>query len=123
MTQPNRGERAPGTAGAETGICYFADQQIDRSPTGSGVQARVALAVAKGERAMGEAWTYHSVLSNAFGGKGGFTGKPVEEVEVGGRKGVRVEVSGWASYTGVNTWLVEEGDEVGGGFSFEALGE
>lgn len=73
---------------------------------------------------------YHSVLSNAFAGKGGFVGRAVEEVEIGGGdgdrekiKGVRVEVSGWANYTGVNTFVVEEGDEVGAGFSFEALGD
>ncbi|EKG12165.1 Proline racemase [Macrophomina phaseolina MS6] len=123
VAEGGRGAPAPGTAGAETGICYFADQQIDRSPTGSGVQARVALAVAKGERKLGEAWTYHSVLSNAFGGKGGFVGRPVQEVAVGGKKGVKVEVSGWASYTGASSFVVEEGDEIGGGFSFEALGE
>lgn len=34
----------------ETGLCFFGDQQIDRSPTGSGIAARVALAYAKGER-------------------------------------------------------------------------
>jgi trans-L-3-hydroxyproline dehydratase len=41
----------------ETGICYFGDQQIDRSPCGSGVAARVALAYAKGERKIHQRWT------------------------------------------------------------------
>ena len=30
-------------------LCIFAERQIDRSPTGSGVTARLALAAAKGE--------------------------------------------------------------------------
>ncbi|KAB2578724.1 Trans-L-3-hydroxyproline dehydratase [Lasiodiplodia theobromae] len=128
VTEAGRGEVLDGCDGAETGLCVFADGQVDRSPTGSGVQARVALAVAKGERGVGkERWVYHSLLSNAFAGKGGFVGRAVEEVEIGGGegekiKGVRVEVSGWANFTGVNTFVVEEGDEVGAGFSFEALG-
>ncbi|KAK8191341.1 proline racemase [Phyllosticta capitalensis] len=123
VTEPGRGVAAPVADGADTGVCFFADQQVDRSPTGSGVQARVALAVAKGERKMGQRWTYHSLLSGAAeGGKGGFVGMPVEEVGVGEKVGVTVEVSGWANYMGVATWVVEKGDEVGEGFDFEALG-
>ena len=29
--------------GSDTNFCFFADEQFDRSPTGSGVSARVAL--------------------------------------------------------------------------------
>jgi trans-L-3-hydroxyproline dehydratase len=38
----------------ETGLCFFADQQIDHSPTGSCVMARVALAVDRGRLQIGE---------------------------------------------------------------------
>ncbi|KAJ7725014.1 hypothetical protein B0H14DRAFT_3519425 [Mycena olivaceomarginata] len=38
----------------ETGLCFFADQQIDHSPTGSCVMARVALAVDQGRLQIGE---------------------------------------------------------------------
>lgn len=38
------GDKLPGTDGAETGLCSVAQQQVDRSPTGSVVQSRVALA-------------------------------------------------------------------------------
>ena len=44
VTEPD----ADSQGGAENGLCFFADGQVDRSPTGSGVQARVALAIAKG---------------------------------------------------------------------------
>ncbi|WQF81176.1 Putative proline racemase family [Colletotrichum destructivum] len=113
---------APGSGGAETGLYFFGDQQIDRSPTGSVVQARVALAVAKGERKTGESWTYHSLVSRAVGGyRSAFVGTPVEEVEVGGSKAWRVEVSGRAFYVGSSTFVAEEEDDVGRGFSFQSL--
>ncbi|KAK7514603.1 hypothetical protein IWZ03DRAFT_415999 [Phyllosticta citriasiana] len=67
VTESGRGAAASGGR-AGVGVCFFADQQVDRSPTGSGVQARVALAVPKGERSMGQGWTYHSLLSRASEG-------------------------------------------------------
>ncbi|KAK0369134.1 proline racemase [Colletotrichum limetticola] len=113
---------AQGCAGAETGLYFFGDQQIDRSPTGSVVQARVALAAARGERKLGQSWTYHSLVSRGVGGdRGAFVGTPVEEVEVGGRRAWRVEVSGQAYYTGSSTFVMEEGDEIGRGFSFRGF--
>ena len=105
-----------GTSGAETGLCFFANQQVDRSPTGSGVQARVALAYAKGERKLGEQWTYHSPVSMAHHGEGAFVGSAVEEVDIGGRKRVIVKVSGWTRYTGCSSFAVEDGDRIGKGF-------
>ncbi|EXF84549.1 proline racemase [Colletotrichum fioriniae PJ7] len=113
---------AQGCVGAETGLYFFGDQQIDRSPTGSVVQARVALAAARGERELDQSWTYHSLVSRGVGGdRGAFVGTPVEEVEVGGRRAWRVEVSGQAHYTGSSTFVMEEGDEIGRGFSFRGF--
>ncbi|KAF2769303.1 Diaminopimelate epimerase-like protein [Teratosphaeria nubilosa] len=123
------GTFARGPRRAETGLCYFADQQVDRSPTGSCVAARVALAYAKGQRKVGEAWTYHSLVSLAYGGKCGFIGTMVDEVERGdkgqtdGYPHVRVRVEGFASYTGFHTFVSEPTDALGnGGFAFEKLG-
>ncbi|KAL3297584.1 proline racemase [Colletotrichum asianum] len=114
---------APGCKGAETGLYFFSDQ-IDRSPTGSVVQARVAVAVAKGERQLGESWTYHSLVSRAQEDyKSAFVGKPVEKIDFGKMEGIRVEVSGRAHYIGASTFIVEEEDNVGRGFSFQALGK
>ncbi|KAI8251897.1 Trans-L-3-hydroxyproline dehydratase [Colletotrichum sp. SAR 10_77] len=113
----------PGCKGAETGL-YFFSGQIDRSPTGSVVQARVAVAVAKGERQLGESWTYHSLVSRAQGDyKSAFAGKPVEKIDFGKMEGIRVEVSGRAHYIGASTFVAEEEDNVGRGFSFQALGK
>jgi trans-L-3-hydroxyproline dehydratase len=120
------GVAALGASGAETGLCYFGvNQQIDRSPTGGGVAARVALAYAKGHLAVGQSWTYNSLLSNAFKG-GSFTGTIVEEVDEAMQmtpyKQVRVKVEGHAYYTGSHTFVFEEIDPVAeNGFMFENL--
>jgi trans-L-3-hydroxyproline dehydratase len=107
---------------AETGLCFFADEQIDRSPTGSGVQARVALAYAKGHRHLNEPFIYHSPVSKAFGGEGVFVGEAVEAVDAGGNfKGVIVKVSGSARYIGCCNFLIEDGDKIGEGFWLDEL--
>lgn len=118
------GKPASGSKGVETGICFFADQQIDRSPTGSAVAARVAVAYAKGELGLGQSWTYHSWVSNAMNGEGGFVGTPVEAWETTKISGslLRVEVEGFAYYTGHHTFVVEDGDTLGrNGFLFAGL--
>ncbi|KAF2649588.1 Diaminopimelate epimerase-like protein [Lophiostoma macrostomum CBS 122681] len=116
------------STGVETGLCYFAAQQIDRSPTGSAVTARVAHAYAIGRRHMGQPWTYHSLVSNSVGGQGGFVGTPVEEVsdlyDTKSMLGtpVRVKVEGYAYYVGSHTFVAEKEDPfVEGGFLFDAL--
>ena len=118
-----------GSDGAETGLCFFADHQIDRSPTGSCVVARMALAYAKGVRKPGQRWTYHSVVSNAFAGDGGFTASIVDEVDVPGgaqgqvvARGVRVRVEGRAFYTGSSTFVAEPGDATAeSGFTLDSV--
>ncbi|KAL1875616.1 hypothetical protein Plec18167_005552 [Paecilomyces lecythidis] len=112
-----------GSEGAETGLCYFADHQIDRSPTGSCVVARMALAHKKGHRKLGQRWTYHSLVSNAYGGNGGFTASIVDEVEIGENgKGVLVEVEGKAFYTGALAFIAEGCDPIAkSGFSMKSV--
>lgn len=110
---------------SETGLCFFGDQQIDRSPTGSGVAARVALAYARGKRRIGERWRYHSLVSRAFCG-GAFIGEPIEQVKLPSRFGeaidaIIVKVEGHAYYTGFNTFVVEEDDPLAEGFLFDKL--
>ncbi len=108
------GLAAEGTKGAETGLCFFSDQQIDRSPTGSAVQARIALAIAKSELELAERFTYHSLVSNSWIEKGAFTGSAFENI---GRHldypVFRVIVEGFASYTGYATFFVEATDPLG----------
>ncbi|KAJ7067339.1 proline racemase [Mycena amicta] len=102
------------TPDEELGLCFFADQQIDRSPTGSGVMARVALAVDKGTLNIGDSRTYHSIVSAQAGsGSGsGFRGTAVERVDAG----TVVKVEGRAFYTGAASFVLEESDTMPDGF-------
>lgn len=107
------GEGRAGLGGLDEGrlgVCFFADQQVDRSPTGSGVSARVALARAKGLLEEGERVRFDSPLSARRGGDvGAFVGSAdgAERVRVGGR----------AFYTGACAFVVEGAD----GFSREGF--
>lgn len=112
----NLGSKPDGVSGAETGLCFFAEDQIDRSPTGSCVAARMALAHAKGVRKQGQIWAYNSLVTNHFN-TGAFVATIVDEgVNVEGpntptgRNGIVVLVEGNAYYTGTMTFIVEEGD-------------
>jgi trans-L-3-hydroxyproline dehydratase len=122
------GKEIGNSKGAETGLCYFGDQQIDRSPTGSAVAARIAYAFATGGLEIGESWTYHSLVSNASNGQGGFVGTVLEPMpELYDEKTmlappVRVRVGGYAFYIGSSSYISEDEDPFGtGGFLFNSL--
>lgn len=85
-------------------ICVFADRQIDRSPTGSGVTARIAVQFGRGQIALGQERTFESIVGSVF------TGRAVEETTVGSHPAVVVEVGGMAHYTGEATFTLEEDD-------------
>ncbi|XP_033847167.1 trans-L-3-hydroxyproline dehydratase [Periophthalmus magnuspinnatus] len=92
-------------------VCVFAEAQVDRSPTGSGVTARVALQFHKGLIALNQTRMFQS---GATGSK--FTGRAVEETVCGDFKAVVVEVSGQAFYTGVSRFVQEAHDDLSQGF-------
>ncbi|ETN44731.1 uncharacterized protein HMPREF1541_10401 [Cyphellophora europaea CBS 101466] len=119
------GQPSSDSDSAETGLYYFSGQQIDRSPTGSGVAARVALAYAKDPNFTTKR-TYHSLVSHAMTTKsnnGGFIGTVVQKVEADHPfPVVLVEVKGSAYYTGFSQYVVEDSDPLGDdGFIFEKL--
>jgi len=103
-----------GQSGAENSpsvnVCVFADGQIDRSPTGSGVTARLAASHAKGETTVGKAHSFESITGTVF------TGKIVAKTEVSPYKAVIVEVGGRAHYSGSAEFTMEEDDMLAGGF-------
>jgi trans-L-3-hydroxyproline dehydratase len=91
-------------------ICVFADRQVDRSPTGSGVTARMALLHRKGLAGPGAARTFESVTGSRF------AAKILRETSCGPNAAVVVEVSGRAHYTGEAAFTCEDEDEIGRGF-------
>ncbi|XP_059997921.1 trans-3-hydroxy-L-proline dehydratase isoform X1 [Lagenorhynchus albirostris] len=103
-----------------TNICVFADEQVDRSPTGSGVTARIALQYYKGLLELNQTRAFKSSATGSV-----FTGKAVRvsgtlsfsfEVKCGDFKAVIVEVSGQAHYTGTANFIVEDDDPLRDGF-------
>ena len=114
--------------GAEVGICYFADEAVDRSPTGSASAARIAYHFATGGLNLGQSWTYHSLVSNAANGQGGFVTTVLETIpdlfhkETMLAEPVRVRVGGYAYYIGSSTYVSEDEDPYGNdGFLFTRL--
>jgi trans-L-3-hydroxyproline dehydratase len=91
-------------------VCVFADRQVDRSPTGSGVTARVALAHARGEMAPGDTALIESLTGAQFAGRVG------RLCRVGGVDAVAVEVTGRAHYAGAARFTVETDDPLAAGF-------
>lgn len=104
---------APGAHGGRPSynLCIFADGQIDRSPTGSGVTARIALAAAKGEMKPGDGCEIRGVSGEGFVGTlASATGTGIDTVS-------RVRVSGQAWYSGRSEMIAEPGDRFGAGFT------
>jgi trans-L-3-hydroxyproline dehydratase len=91
-------------------VCVFADAQIDRSPTGSGVTARLAVMHAKGQVSLGEARTFESIVGTLF------TGEVAATTRAGSHDAIVARVGGKAHYCGRAEFLVEEDDPLAGGF-------
>ncbi len=88
-------------------VCWFGEAQIDRSPTGSGVSARLAIAAARGEATPGQTHRFAGVSGEAFDGE-------IREMQ---NNGVVVHVSGRSFYSGQSSLVVEAPDTLGAGFS------
>src|SRR6266568_3810061 len=93
-------------------ICIFADGEVDRSPTGTGVSARLALHHAKGEIADGQQIAVESIL----GSPSVFSGCVVERSRVGSFEAIVPEVSGTAYITGRHEFIIDPRDRLGQGF-------
>lgn len=93
-------------------VCIFANAEVDRSPTGTGVSARLAIYHAKGEIADNQQITIESIL----GAASTFSGRVVGHTQVGTYTAVVPEVSGRAFITGRHEFLINPDDELGRGF-------
>ncbi len=93
-------------------ICVFADAEVDRSPTGTGVSARLALHHTRGEIIDGQEIIVESILGSAST----FHGKVVGRAKVGPYDAIVPEVSGKAFITGQHEFIIDKRDELGRGF-------
>ena len=92
--------------------CIFAEGELDRSATGSGVSARAALHFAKGELRLNERVTIESILGSTM------SVEVVEVTKFGPYDAVVPEVSGTASITGRNEFYFDPDDPFRSGFIF-----
>ena len=93
-------------------VCIFADGELDRSATGSGVSARAALHFAKGELELNEGVTIESILGSTM------SVEVVEVTKFGPYDAVIPEVSGTASIIGRNEFYFDPADPLRNGFIF-----
>ncbi|KAA3659912.1 MAG: proline racemase [Chloroflexi bacterium] len=91
-------------------VCIFADGEVDRCPTGTGVSARAALHFAKGDIGLHEPFVVESILGTCF------TGEVVETTKFGDYDAIVPQVTGAASITGLNTLLIDPNDQLRDGF-------
>jgi proline racemase len=99
-----------GSAASTRNVCVFAKAEVDRSPTGSGVTARLAAMFAKGEIAIGETRRFESIVGSVF------TGSVARRTSAGTHDAIIARVGGRAHYCGKAEYWVEAGDELGNGF-------
>ncbi|HKF73655.1 MAG TPA: proline racemase family protein [Stellaceae bacterium] len=103
-------DAAAGDSAASLNLCVFGAGQVDRSPTGSGVTARLALDHARGALSIGGRRVFRGLTGEPF------TGELVREARAGNRRAVIVRVGGRAYYTGTASFVIEAEDPLRDGF-------
>jgi proline racemase len=91
-------------------VCVFADGALDRSPTGTGVAARLAILRAKGELDVGQALAFESITGECF------MGRILRDVVYLDLPAVVPEIEGTAYVTGRHEFILEECDPLAEGF-------
>lgn len=91
-------------------VCIFADGEVDRSPTGTGVSGRLAIHHARGELPLHQKIVIESLIGTSF------SGQVVETTDVKGHPAIIPEVTGTAYITGINRLLIDPADPLSDGF-------
>lgn len=91
-------------------VCIFADGEVDRSPTGTGVSGRLAILHARGVLALGDRISIESITGSEFGGR------IVESSAVGDIDAIIPEISGSAHIVGKSELWIDPGDPLNPGF-------
>ena len=99
-----------GANASSRNVCVFAEGEVDRSPTGTGVSGRVALEHAKGRLGVGEPFVIESLIGTRF------SGRVVRETRFGEYAAVIPEVEGSAWITGRHEFLISPDDPLKEGF-------
>lgn len=78
--------------------------KIDRSPTGTGASARMAVLRAKGEMAVGDSYVARSIIGSEF------TGRITADTVLAGRPAIIPSITGRAWITGTRTEMLDPDD-------------
>jgi proline racemase len=78
--------------------------RLDRSATGTGLSARLAVLYARGQMRVGDTMSHASAIGSTF------DGRIVREVEVGPRAGIVPAIRGSAWITGISQYVVDDTD-------------
>jgi proline racemase len=84
--------------------CIVAPGRSDRSPTGTGTCARMAVLHARGQMATGDSMIHESLIGSQF------RGRIVSATSVGGRPAIVPAIKGRAWITGYSTYLLDPDD-------------
>lgn len=91
-------------------VCVFADGEVDRCPTGTGVSGRVALRAAAGDLAPGDRFIVESIVGSTF------VGSYQESAAVDGNDAVRPQIEGSAHLVGQHRFVIDPADPFDEGF-------
>jgi len=91
-------------------VCVFADGEVDRSPTGTGVSGRAALHHARGELAPGQPIVIESILGSCF------RVEAAQETTFGPFRAIVPRVTGDAALVGRAEWWIDPATVDGGAF-------
>ena len=91
-------------------VCIFAEGEVDRCPTGTGVSARLAIHHARGEIALNQPIVIESIICSRF------TGRVVQTTTFGPHPAIIPEVEGTAHITGRHEFLIDPSDPLREGF-------
>jgi trans-L-3-hydroxyproline dehydratase len=101
----------PQGAGAHSrNVCIFAEGEVDRSPTGTGVSARLAIHHARGEVGLNESIVVESIIGSRF------SGRIAAATTFGNYPAVIPEIEGTAHICGRQEFLVDPSDPLKHGF-------
>ena len=103
-------DESPRPAIHSRNVCVFADGEVDRCPTGSGVSGRMAIHQARGDLSPGESIQIESITGSVF------RGSVVETLNFGEYPAVIPEVEGTAFITGAHTFVLDPKDTFPQGF-------
>ena len=91
-------------------VCIFAEGEVDRSPTGTGVSGRLAIHHHRGEIEKDQPIVIESIIGSKF------TGRVVEEATFGAYAAIIPEIQGEAHIVGRNELWINPNDPLKDGF-------